>query len=170
MTTPGQWTDLIGSTAVDVDGEKVGKVGQIYLDDTTGQPAWVTVSTGMFGMRESLAPLYNAQPRDGELQLAVTKQLIKDAPNVDTDEHLSESDTHTLYQHYAGYLGSAGEDGYGTGTGSADAGYTDTVRTDAGYAGPAGTAGMAGPAGTDGYGDAGARDRDISGGVTDDAM
>jgi uncharacterized protein (TIGR02271 family) len=161
MTTPGQWTDLIGSTAVDVDGEKVGKVGQIYLDDTTGQPAWVTVSTGMFGMRESLAPLYNAQPRNGELQLAVTKQLIKDAPNVDTDEHLSEADTHTLYQHYAGYLGSAGEDGYGTGTDGADAGYTDTVRTDAGTAGTAG------------YGDAdvtGARDRDTSGGVTDDAM
>src|SRR2546421_233898 len=89
MTTPGQWTDLIGSTAVDVDGEKVGKVGQIYLDDTTGQPAWVTVSTGLFGMRESLAPLYNAQPRNGELQLAVTKQLIKDAP---TDDAMTRSE------------------------------------------------------------------------------
>jgi len=174
MTTPGQWTDMIGSTAVDVDGEKVGKVGQIYLDDTTGQPAWVTVSTGLFGMRESLAPLYNAQPRNGELQLVVTKQLIKDAPNVDTDEHLSESDTQTLYQHYAGYLG---EGGYGTGTESADAGYTNTARTDAGYADTARTdadyAGTTGTAGTAGYGDAdvtGARGRDTSGPTTDDAM
>jgi uncharacterized protein (TIGR02271 family) len=86
MTTPGQWTDLIGSTAIDSDGEKVGKVGQIYLDDATGQPAWVTVSTGLFGMRESLAPLYNARPGHGEVHLAVTKQMIKDAPNVGTEE------------------------------------------------------------------------------------
>lgn len=28
-----------------------------YLDDATGQPTWVTVSTGLFGTRESFAPL-----------------------------------------------------------------------------------------------------------------
>ena len=74
MTTPGQWGNLIGSTAVDADGEKVGKVGQVYLSDLTGEPEWVTVSTGLFGMRESFAPLHDAQPGSGELRLAVTKQ------------------------------------------------------------------------------------------------
>lgn len=37
---------LIGSTAVDPDGNKIGKIGQVYLDDATGQPSWVTVSAG----------------------------------------------------------------------------------------------------------------------------
>src|SRR5947199_5027068 len=101
MTTPGQWTDLVGSTAIDADGGKVGKIGQIYLDDATGQPAWITVSTGLFGMRESVAPLYNAQPSQGEVRLAVTKQMIKDAPNIDADAHLTESETSQLYQYYA---------------------------------------------------------------------
>ena len=108
MTTPGQWGNLIGSTAVDADGEKVGKVGQVYLSDLTGEPEWVTVSTGLFGMRESFAPLHDAQPGSGELRLAVTKQQVHDAPNVDaSDDHLAESEIEALYRHYAGYLGPA---------------------------------------------------------------
>ena len=33
MTTSAQWGNLIGSTAVDSDGDKIGKVGQVYLND-----------------------------------------------------------------------------------------------------------------------------------------
>lgn len=153
MTTPGQWTDLVGSTAIDSDGEKVGKVGQIYLDDATGQPAWVTVSTGLFGMRESLAPLYNARPGHGEVHLAVTKQMIKDAPNVDADDHLAESEVDALYQHYAGYL-----DPSVARTGADQPGNGDY------------TTGRAGTAGYDDAGVAGTRGHDTSGPNTDDAM
>jgi uncharacterized protein (TIGR02271 family) len=163
MTTPGQWTDLIGSTAIDAEGQKIGKVGQIYLDDTTGQPVWVTVSTGLFGMRESFAPLYNARPRDGELQLAVTKQLIKDAPNVDTDGHLAESEIDALYQHYAGYLDPAGSRAGAARPGAGDYA-TGAAGTDAGYADRAGTAEYADT------GVAGRQGRDVSGPNTDDAM
>jgi uncharacterized protein (TIGR02271 family) len=104
MTTQTQWNNVIGMTAVDSDGDKLGKVGQVYLDEATGQPAWVTVSTGMFGSRQSFAPLYNATATDDQLILAVPKGLIKDAPNVEDDGHLDESETGALYQHYASYL------------------------------------------------------------------
>jgi uncharacterized protein (TIGR02271 family) len=107
MTTPAQWGDLIGSTAVGADGGKIGKVGQVYLNDATGQPEWVAVRTGLFGTRESFAPLYNAQPGDGEIRLIVTKQMVKDAPSVDADEHFAESETDALYEHYADCLESA---------------------------------------------------------------
>jgi uncharacterized protein (TIGR02271 family) len=162
MTTPGQWTDLVGSTAIDADGEKVGKVGQIYLDDATGQPAWVTVSTGLFGMRESLAPLYNARPGHGEVHLAVTKQMIKDAPNVDADDHLAQSEVDTLYQHYAGYL-----DPSVARTGADQPGNGDYTT---GRAGTAGYDDRAGTAGYDDAGVAGTRGHDTSGPNTDDAM
>jgi uncharacterized protein (TIGR02271 family) len=162
MTTPGQWTDLVGSTAIDADGEKVGKVGQIYLDDATGQPAWVTVSTGLFGMRESLAPLYNARPGHGEVHLAVTKQMIKDAPNVDADDHLAESEVDTLYQHYAGYL-----DPSVARTGADQPGNGDYT---SGRAGTAGYDDRGGTAGYDDAGVAGTRGHDTSGPNTDDAM
>jgi uncharacterized protein (TIGR02271 family) len=164
MTTPGRWNDFVGSTAIDAEGEKVGKVGQIYLDDATGQPTWVTVSTGLFGTRESFAPLHNARPSDGELRLAVTKQQVKDAPSVSADEHLSESEIDALYQHYSGYLDPAAAQ-----VNTADSGYTGSVAgTGAGDAGMSGYAGTPGSAGGAEY--AGTEGRDVSGPTTDDAM
>ena len=97
---------MIGKNAVGSDGSKIGKVGQIYFNDETGQPDWVTVQTGMFGSKESFAPLYGSQvDADGDtLTLAVSKDLVKDAPNVDTDEHMEQSEADELYRHYAGHL------------------------------------------------------------------
>ena len=41
--------------------------------------------------------------------LAVSKDQIKDAPNIDQDGHISESEEDALRQYYSGYLGNAGE-------------------------------------------------------------
>ena len=123
MTTPEQWNNLIGRTAIGPDGDKIGKVGQLYLDDATGQPEWVTVSTGLFGTRESFAPLYNSTVRDDQLVLAVPRQLVKDAPNVEDDGHLDDAEAAALYQHYAGYLGAAsGYQGSQIGDGTSELG------------------------------------------------
>ena len=48
---------LIDRRVVDPAGKKVGSVGQIFTDDLTGQPAWITVNTGLFGMTENFIPL-----------------------------------------------------------------------------------------------------------------
>ena len=36
---------LYNRTVVDQSGDKIGEIGQVYLDDASGQPAWVTVKT-----------------------------------------------------------------------------------------------------------------------------
>lgn len=123
MTSEQPWDSLIGATATDADGDRIGKVGQVYLNDETGEPEWVTVSTGLFGTRESFAPFYNARADNGELRLAVTKQQVKDAPNIDADEHLEDAEQNTLYQYYAGRLGQATSPAdAGQSTGAADQG------------------------------------------------
>lgn len=43
--------------------------------------------------------------------LAVSKDQVKDAPNIDQDAHLSESEEDALRQHYSGYLGTAEQTG-----------------------------------------------------------
>lgn len=53
MTAPQDVQQLIGRTAVGSGGSKIGDVGQVYLDEQTGQPLWVTVTTGMFGTWQS---------------------------------------------------------------------------------------------------------------------
>ncbi|WP_138760575.1 DUF2382 domain-containing protein [Modestobacter altitudinis] len=119
MITQQDITAIIGSNAVDNDGDKLGKVGQVYLDDQTGSPEWATVSTGLFGNKETFVPLADATVADGTLRVPYDKAKVKDAPRVDADQgHLSPAEEEELYRYY----------GVGTGT----AGYTDTTQT-AGY-------------------------------------
>lgn len=43
----------LGKTEVDTSGGKIGSVGQVYLNDQTGQLDWITVGTGVLGTRTS---------------------------------------------------------------------------------------------------------------------
>jgi hypothetical protein len=80
----------------------------VYLDDQTGQPLWVLVETGLFGTRQSFAPIRGSRV-DGELVvLAVSKDQVKDAPNIDENAQISESEQDALRQYYRGHLGTAG--------------------------------------------------------------
>ena len=97
----------IHHAAVDAEGNRIGKISKVYLDDQDGQPLWVLVETGLLGTRQSVAPIHGSR-LDGELVvLAVSKDKVKDAPNVDSDAHISESEQDTLRQYYQGYLGAA---------------------------------------------------------------
>jgi PRC-barrel domain len=109
MTTSQDPQDYIHRAAVDPEGNRIGKISQVYLDDQTGQPRWLLVETGLFGTRQSFAPVHGSR-FDGELVvLAVSKDQVKDAPNIDRDAHLSEGEQDSLRQYYRGYLGTAEE-------------------------------------------------------------
>jgi len=107
MTTPQDTPNYIGRAAVDAEGNRIGKITKVYDDDQTGQPRWILVETGMFGTRQSFAPVHGSR-FDGELVvLAVSKDQVKDAPNIDSNAHVSESEQDALRQYYSGYLGTA---------------------------------------------------------------
>lgn len=91
---------LLRTTVYDQSGNKVGKVRQVYLNDATGEPSWVTVQTGFFGTNESLVPLDDAGLTEDRLQVPFDKQVIRDAPNYDPGHHLEESDEDDLYRYY----------------------------------------------------------------------
>ncbi|WP_329031561.1 PRC and DUF2382 domain-containing protein [Streptomyces sp. NBC_01725] len=92
--------ELTGLTAYDAAGEKIGSVEQAYLDNETGRAEWVTVKTGMFGMKESFVPLAGARRDENGLQIPHAKELVKDAPRMDADEHLDVAQEQELYDHY----------------------------------------------------------------------
>lgn len=109
-------TLMAGGTVIDAAGEKVGKVGQVYLDDQSGQPEWVTANTGLFGTSESFIPLRGATVRgDDEVQVAFDKSVIKDAPRVDADGHLDADDEAELYRYYGIETGGTDQDLRGEG-------------------------------------------------------
>ena len=83
---------LDDSVVVGTDGGEIGRVGQVYTDNDTGQPSWVTVKTGWFGTNESFVPLSAATIEDGTIRVPYDKDMIKGAPNNDAGEPLSETD------------------------------------------------------------------------------
>jgi uncharacterized protein (TIGR02271 family) len=123
------------------DGEKLGTIEEIYLDTDTNQPEWALVTTGLFGTKQSFVPIQGMTQDGGTATVPFDKATVKDAPNVDPDGRLSETEEAELYRHYGRDYGSAGM----TGTTNGDAGDRDTVGRD--------TVG-----------------RDVSGPTTDEAM
>src|SRR5918998_4399159 len=89
-----------GATMVDRDGDKVGTIESVYVDDQTGQPEWALVNTGLFGTRSTFVPIAQASGSGDQVQVPFEKQRIKDAPNLDPDGHLSEQEEQELWRHY----------------------------------------------------------------------
>ncbi|NBH04317.1 PRC and DUF2382 domain-containing protein [Amycolatopsis sp. SID8362] len=92
--------ELIDSAVVDPAGNKLGKVGTVYLADSTHQPEWITVKTGLFGTKESFVPLSGAHTDKDGVHVQVDKDAVSDAPRIDADGHLSPEESTQLYQHY----------------------------------------------------------------------
>ena len=100
MTTPQDTELYIRRAAVDAEGNRIGKITKVYLENQTGQPEWILVETGLFGTRQSFAPIYGSRVVGDQVVLAVSKDQIKDAPNIDDDRPISPSEQDALYQHY----------------------------------------------------------------------
>jgi uncharacterized protein (TIGR02271 family) len=107
MLTTTDLRDVIGSTLFGADEQKIGTVADIYMDDDTGEPEWLLVSTGWFGSRQSFVPMEGAQRRGDEVLVPYGKEDVKAAPTAEAEGHLEPAEEAVLYRHY-GIDGSAG--------------------------------------------------------------
>ena len=164
MTTLQDAQQFIGRTAVDSEGSKIGPIGQVYLAGQTGEPVWVTVTTGRHGTRQSFAPVHGSEFEGDQVRLAVSKDLVKDAPRVEADQELSEQEERTLFEHYGvpytteGSTTAQGAPGTAQGASGTSEGASGTAQS------------VPGGYGVDETGDRGGPGHDVSGPSTDDAM
>ncbi|HSP59732.1 MAG TPA: PRC-barrel domain-containing protein [Ornithinimicrobium sp.] len=98
---------LYDAEVVDQEGDKVGSLGQVYVDNATGEAAWITVRTGWFGGRKFFVPLATAELVDGQIRVPYSSAMIKDSPEIDVDGHLTENEEQDLYDYYAPETGDA---------------------------------------------------------------
>ena len=91
-----------GKMLVDVDGEKIGKLQEVYVDVETDEPQFATVKEGfIIGRHLTFVPLGGAKVGPDELQVTVTRDQIKDAPNIEQHgDELSQADESSLYHHF----------------------------------------------------------------------
>lgn len=148
MISKGNVREIIGTTAYDRDGDRIGKVGQVYFDDDTDQPKWITVHTGFFGTHESFVPLQSADFAGDRVVIGYDKAKVTDAPRIGEDRHLSREEEQQLYRYYELDYGGWGGGGQYEGRHERGAGYQD--RAEGRHEGAVG--------------------HDISGPTTDDAM
>ncbi len=91
---------VIGRDVYDPNGQKIGSASEVYLDDETAQPEWMTVRTGLFGTKESFVPIRDAALADDGVYVSVEKSAVKDAPRIDADGQISPEEEQELYRYY----------------------------------------------------------------------
>jgi uncharacterized protein YrrD len=86
---------------VDRDGEKIGKLQDVYVDVENDEPQFATVKEGFIGRHLTFVPLGGITVGPDDLQVAVSKEQIRSAPNIaQHGEELSQADESALYHHY----------------------------------------------------------------------
>jgi hypothetical protein len=100
MITTTNFGALMGAPVLGPDDEKIGTVGQVFVDPTSGRPNWMTVHTGWFGRSESFVPLDTAEWDHERVHINYGKDFIKDAPRIDTDGALAQDEEDELYRYY----------------------------------------------------------------------
>jgi hypothetical protein len=82
------------------NGDRIGEIGQVYLDNETGEPNWVTVKTGLFGTQESFVPLGQAEAAGADVTVPYDKETIKNAPRLEAGGSLNSEEERRLYSYY----------------------------------------------------------------------
>lgn len=76
-----QSTTLVGRRMVDEDGNKIGKIVDIFTDARTMEPKWVAVNLGVLHPHHPLVPLRDAFVADsGQLVVPFKPETVKQAP------------------------------------------------------------------------------------------
>ena len=98
--TESDLAGLSGGNVVTTSGDKIGSIGQIYLDHQTGEPSFVALNTGLLGTSQSFIPLRDATIRDGDVVVGYDKDMVTNAPLLEDDEgSLSRGQEEKLYDH-----------------------------------------------------------------------
>ncbi|MBX5470309.1 MAG: PRC-barrel domain-containing protein [Thermoleophilaceae bacterium] len=98
-----QWNvaEWHGRTLFDRDGQKIGKLQDVYVDVENDEPQFGTVKEGFLGRHLTFVPLGGAKVGPRELQVPVSKAKVRAAPNIEQHSgELSQADESALYHHY----------------------------------------------------------------------
>jgi uncharacterized protein (TIGR02271 family) len=94
-----QLTSARGQNVYAADGDKIGSVEELYVDDQTGRPEWLGIGTGMLGTKRVLVPVVGLEQSDDGFRVPYSKDQVKETPEIDGDEISQETESR-LYSHY----------------------------------------------------------------------
>ena len=124
--------DYAGYTVHDNNGEKIGKVDDLFLDEND-QPEYFGVKMGFLGTRSTLIPadITNIDRERGFIEVSQPKSAVKEGPSFDDDRDITPEYENEVRRYYGLENGHSSEqrDAYG-------GYYSDSERQDSGKVGP----------------------------------
>jgi uncharacterized protein YrrD len=101
MITHQNLAEWRGKELIDREGEKIGKLEDVYVDVETDEPIFGTVKEGIIGRHLTFVPLGGVTITPDSLQVPVLTDQVKDAPEIALEgEELSEQAESNLYHYY----------------------------------------------------------------------
>ena len=91
--------EMRGAPVYSSDGEQIGEVEEIFLDNQTQKPEWIGIGTGFMGTKRVLVPVEGGQADGDAFRVPYPKDQVKNAPDVDSDE-ISQDLEAELYSYY----------------------------------------------------------------------
>jgi uncharacterized protein (TIGR02271 family) len=90
-----------GYTVYDRDGDKIGKVDDLFLDEND-QPEYIGVKMGLLGTRSTLIPweVARVDENDRRIEVSVDKATAKEGPSFDDDQDITPEYEEQVYSHY----------------------------------------------------------------------
>jgi sporulation protein YlmC with PRC-barrel domain len=92
-----EWT---GQDVVDCDGEKIGKLEDVYFEADSRNAVVGCVKTGVLGRRHLLVPLAGASLSRDHVRVAYHRDQVKDGPQAESGATLESATQHELASHY----------------------------------------------------------------------
>lgn len=90
-----------GQDVVDPDGDRVGRLEEVYRDNYGDSAGFACVKTGLFGRRLTFVPLEGASIEPDHVRLAYPVDQIRQAPSVEPDGALTTEEEAALFEHYS---------------------------------------------------------------------
>jgi hypothetical protein len=88
-----------GRELIDCNGDRIGRLEDVYYDVETEEPQFGTVKEGLLARHLTFVPLGGATIGPDNLQVSVSRDQVKSAPNIDLSGS-SPIDESSLYHHY----------------------------------------------------------------------
>jgi hypothetical protein len=101
-----QWA---GQDVVDPQGEKLGRLEEVFYDTEADAPAFAAVKSGTFSKHLTLVALAGASAGRSHLRVGVDRKQFKKAPSFDPDTALTIEDEASAYGFYGLEYRPAGE-------------------------------------------------------------
>jgi uncharacterized protein YrrD len=92
--------EWFGTDVLDPQGEKLGKLEEVFYDTESDMPAFAAVKSGIFGKHLTLVALAGASAGHAYLRVAVDKDRFKKAPSFDPASELTMEDESGAYGYY----------------------------------------------------------------------